>query len=286
MMDLDLRRRFFAEEIEALAGLQNGAVVDALASIPRERFLRPGPWTIRSEADFASLPRQTPDGDPRHVYHNYVVGIDPGRQLFNGQPSLLAMAIDSLGLKAGSRVLHVGAGLGYYTAILAHVVGPNGRVLAIEVDGDLAREARANLESMPGVEVRQGDASGPLNETFDGMLINAGVTHPRREWVDALACEGRMVLPLTAAMPLMGATIGKGLLVHLARKGDPSGLDARVISFVAIYSAVGLRDDGVNEKLGKALAAMPFPRLKRLRLDSHEPESGCWLHVEGGCLST
>jgi protein-L-isoaspartate(D-aspartate) O-methyltransferase len=285
-MDLDLRRRFFAEEIEAVAGLKSAAVVDALASIPRERFLRPGPWTIRSEADFGSLPRQTPDADSRHVYHNYVVGIDPARQLFNGQPSLLAMAIDSLGLRTGSRVLHVGAGLGYYTAILGHVVGPAGRVVAIEVDGDLAQEAGRNLASMPWVDVRQGDASDPLKEMFDGVLINAGVTHLRREWVEALASEGRMVVPLTAAMPAMGATIGKGLLVHLTRTSDPLGLDARVISFVAIYSAVGLRDDGMNEKLGKALAAMPFPRLKRLRLDSHEPESGCWLHVEGCCLAT
>src|SRR5206468_549663 len=49
---LETYRRFFAEEIQACAGLRNQALVEAFATIPREQFLRPGPWTTRSEADF------------------------------------------------------------------------------------------------------------------------------------------------------------------------------------------------------------------------------------------
>ena len=68
MTDLAAYRRFYAEEIQAIAGLKTPALVDALATIPRERFLGPGPWTFRSEADFAGgAPRQTPDADARHV---------------------------------------------------------------------------------------------------------------------------------------------------------------------------------------------------------------------------
>lgn len=68
------------------------------------------------------VPRRTPDGDPRHVYHNLSIAIDPERQLFNGAPSLLALCIDRLAIRSGARVLHVGCGLGYYSALMAHCV--------------------------------------------------------------------------------------------------------------------------------------------------------------------
>ena len=54
MMDLDLRRRFFAEELEAVVKLRSAALVDAFAAVPRERFLRPGPWTVLSDSPDSS----------------------------------------------------------------------------------------------------------------------------------------------------------------------------------------------------------------------------------------
>src|SRR5262245_20602351 len=156
-MDLALRRRFYAEEIEAVAKLRSAALVDALATVPRERFLRPGPWTVLADTDLASLGigparhRETPDADPARVYHNIAIAIDPSRQLFNGQPSALAPWIDALELTPGARVLHVGAGLGYYTAVMGHCVGSDGRVVAYEADETLARDAAANLDDMPWI---------------------------------------------------------------------------------------------------------------------------------------
>ncbi|MFI5177569.1 MAG: protein-L-isoaspartate O-methyltransferase [Vicinamibacterales bacterium] len=285
MTDLAMHRRFFAEEIQVASNLRNPAVVDALATVPRERFLREGPWTIRGEADFQAPPRQTADGDPRHVYHNIAVAIDPARMLFNGVPGLLAMAIDHLGLRPGGRVLHVGVGTGYYTAIAAHCVGPSGRVLGIEVDESLAAEARANLASMAWAEVRHGDGSGDLGESFDAILVNAGMTHPLESWLDALADGGRMILPLTATMPGMGP-IGKGPMVLLTRTAAADVLDARLVGFVAIYSALGLRDEPLNQRLGQALAKMPMPPLKHLRRDRHDATDTCWLHGPTSCLST
>ena len=118
MTDLSLQRQYFSEEIRICANVRTAALVDALAIIPREQFLPPGPWIIRGEDDAGGSGRATPDADPRHVYHNISVAIDPDRQLFNGGPVAVAPSIDALELKAGHRVLHIGCGLGYYTALM------------------------------------------------------------------------------------------------------------------------------------------------------------------------
>ncbi|HEY1543798.1 MAG TPA: rRNA adenine N-6-methyltransferase family protein, partial [Xanthobacteraceae bacterium] len=60
----------------------------------------------------------------------------------NGMPSLWARIFDRLGLRPDARVLQVGAGTGYYTAVLAEIVGTRGRVTAVEADGELAERAR------------------------------------------------------------------------------------------------------------------------------------------------
>jgi len=294
-LDLDRRRRFYAEELEAVCKLRSPRLVDAFAQVPRERFLAPGPWTVMADGDFlmpgagpsAMRTRATPDADPARVYHNITVAIDPSRTLFNGQPATLAVWIDALDLAPGGRVLHIGAGTGYYTAILAHCVGPSGRVVAFEVDHALAAEARGNLESMPWVEVHTGDASRAPGAAaaFDAILVNAGVTHPLAWWLDALADGARMILPLTGTMPAMG-TIGKGMVLLVTRSGDR--FDARALTMVAIYSAVGLRDDEMNARLGKALMTGPmrWAAIKTLRRDAHEADATCCLHGDGFCLST
>jgi protein-L-isoaspartate(D-aspartate) O-methyltransferase len=286
-MPIELRRRFFAEEIAALTDLKNARLVDALATVPRDAFLPAGPWRVKAEGDLFAAPRLTPDDDPRHVYHNCVVAIDPARQLFNGQPSLIAMAIDRLALEPGARVAHIGAGLGYFTALIAHTVGADGAVLAVEVDAALASAARANLRAMPWVDVRRGDAAGTTLSAggpYDAILVNAGVTHPLDDWLAALGPGGRMILPLTAALA-PGSPIGKGLLTLITAGRDADDATVRVLSFVAIYSALGLRDDARNAELGRALRANPVPPLKRLRRDAHDPADSCWFHAEGCCFS-
>jgi len=86
----DLRRRFYAEEVQAVANLETPSLVDALGIVRREQFLSAGPWVIRSEGDFGAKPRWTPSADTCHVYHNVSVGIDASRELFNGAPGIVA----------------------------------------------------------------------------------------------------------------------------------------------------------------------------------------------------
>ena len=283
-MDLALYRRFYAEEIETAARLASPALVEALAQVPREAFLPPGPWTIRSDADPAAGPRVTPDADPRRIYHNVAVALDAPRMLFNGAPALVSMAIDRLAIEPGHRVLHVGTGTGYYTALIGRLVGPQGRVLGIEVDPDLAAAARANLANMPQIAVRQGNGTAPLDEVFDAILVNAGVTHPLDGWLDALAPGGRMMLPITATMPAM-AGIGKGLLLLITRAGRASRWPVSPVMFLAIYSAIDIRDDAINHAIGVALARDPRPQLRSLRRDAHDTAETCWVHARTCCLS-
>src|SRR5262249_19227852 len=183
--DLDAQRRFYAEEIQIASNLRSTAIVDALAAVPREQFLPPGPWTIRGESDLGGPLRQTPGDDPRFVYHNVSIAIDPARMLFNGAPSVMGMAIDRAMVGPGCRVAHIGAGTGYFTALMGHCVGPTGFVLGVEADAALAERAAANLRALPSVEIRHGDGTGPMPGPLDAVLVNAGVTHPRHEWLDA-----------------------------------------------------------------------------------------------------
>jgi len=177
--DLTAVRRRFAAAIGAAAGLP-GRLVEAFATVPRERFLDPGPWVTWGDGEFA--PRTTPDADPAHVYRNQAMAIDAPRDLFNGLPSFLGRMIAELDLVPGRRVLHVGTGLGYYTAVMGDVVRPGGSVLGIEVDQGLAERARAIVLPDSPVEIRDGDGSGPFDRRFDAILVNAGVTHPQGAW--------------------------------------------------------------------------------------------------------
>ena len=282
MSTLAAQRRYLAEELETVCGLRTSALVEAFATVPREDFLPRGPWMIRSETDYLSgVTRRTPDDDARWVCHNVAVAIDPDRQLFNGAPSLLAMCIDRLALSPGQRVLHIGCGLGYYSALIARCVGPAGHVVAVEVDADLADGARQHLASLPNVSVCCGDGSQPLEETFDAVLVNCGITHPLPAWLDSLCTGGRMVAPITAALP--GTSIGKGPLLLLTKR--ETDFAAQLVTVVAIYSALGIRDAALNQRLGQTLMKGQLPRLNRLRRDPHDESGDCWLHGSGFCLS-
>src|SRR5207244_463389 len=99
------------------------------------------------------------------------------------------------------------------------------------------------------------------------LLINAGVTHPLDSWLDAMAPGGRLMLPITAAMPAMGATLGKGVASSSAAERRASLPCA--FSRWSVYSADGVRDPAMNGAIG-ALMAGParWQGVNRLRRDA------------------
>jgi len=220
-------------------------------------------------------------GEPRHLYHNVMVALDPERGLNNGHPGSLARCIDALDIKAGDRVFHVGCGAGYYTAILAEVAGPGGHVVAVEVDADLAERAKENLAQYSSVTVHSGDGAALDPGPCDAILINAGVTHPHRPWIERLNAGGRLVLPLTYAVP--GKLYGVGVMAKIV--SEPGGLSLQIVAPMAIYSCASVRDPALEEQLQKAMATGALRTLKSVRLDAHEQESECVAHGADVCLS-
>jgi protein-L-isoaspartate(D-aspartate) O-methyltransferase len=188
-------REYFAEELRSVVDLHSTAVIRAFAEVPREKFLGPGPWAIWHpyRGDYST----TQDADPRRLYHNVLVSIDRTRKLNNGMPSALAYMIEALELNGGEHVVHLGCGVGYYTAILACVVGEQGRVTAVETDPELAARASANLANWKWVHANAADGCSFEFDEADAILVNAGATHPMDYWLANLAPGGRMILPLT-----------------------------------------------------------------------------------------
>ncbi len=220
----------------------------------------------------------TEDADPRNVYHNVLITLDEAKHLNNGQPSFWGFHLDRFGIRANDHVIHLGCGTGYYSAIMAELVGPRGRITAIEIDEAIAARARAALEPWPQVTVIHGDGSDMPLETADAIIANAGATHPQPSWLAALKPGGKLLLPLAP-------TKGLGRMAYITCKSEEI-FEAQLRGGVNIYEFSGARDPGVSAQLAEALKRDQDKDVKSLRCDTHEKDENCWLHGEGWCFST
>jgi protein-L-isoaspartate(D-aspartate) O-methyltransferase len=282
--DLAAVRRAFAERLAAERGIGSPRVVAAFAAVPREEFLVPGPWlTLPDEAGY----RSTPDADPRRLYEDVAVAIDASRLLNNGAPGFLAHIFDALSIREGETVAHIGCAVGYYSALLAEIVGPGGRVIAVELDPVLCERARHHLRRWPRVEVRHADGTREPCEGVDVVWVHGGVTHPQPRWLEALAPGGRAAMPLTAIRPptRIRRVIRDhaGRILHLARRSR--GFAARFDDICGMQALLGGRDAALQEKLRRAYERGGVARVRSLRTESHEEDASCWMHRAGGCLS-
>jgi protein-L-isoaspartate(D-aspartate) O-methyltransferase len=276
-LSLEQARRWFAEDLRVLGHIGDERVVDAFAAVPRERFAGPGPWRILHRADGYWT---TPDDDPRWLCHNVLIALDEERRLNIGEPLLWATQFDRVAVNRGDRVLQIGTGSGYYTAILAELAGPDGHVDAIEIDASLAVRAAENLATWPTAEVRLGDASAPIEGRWNLIVAFAGATAPHGWWLDALADAGRMLLPMTAG----NFSLRGGFMLRVDRHGD--AFAARSAGWVGFYPCAGARNPDDEAALGEALEdPVGQQAVRRLRRDIHDKDESCWLHRDGWCLS-
>jgi protein-L-isoaspartate(D-aspartate) O-methyltransferase len=252
MSDLTSVRENYSERVCAIGKCLDPRVRAAFALVPRENFLGPGPWTIFLGPGKLE---QTPSSDPTLVYTNDLFALAPDRAINNGQPSLHAASLGLLAIAPGARVLHIGAGTGYYTAILSELVGDQGYVTAVEIEPDLATRARENLGGRNNVTLLERSGTvGPLPRS-DVIYVNAGATHPVDAWLDALNDNGRLLFPLTGENNL-------GVALLIIRQGLL--FDARAVWPVGFVPCAGARDPKAAANFENAWHNGALPNIRNL----------------------
>ena len=274
-------RRDYARKVLAAHKLDDPRLEAAFAEIRREDFLGPGPWQLFTRGDGYS---PTPDDDPVHLYQDVGVGLIPERGLNNGVPQFLAFLIHLGKLEDGEHAVHVGAGVGYYTAIMARLVGPKGKITAIEYVPELATRATANLAGSSNVRVMQGDGSAMTFEPADVVYVNAGASKPADNWLDALKDGGRLILPLAVTLVSnQGHSMTRGGIFRIVRAGD--NYSAQWMSGTAIFPCAGARDAASMTALAAAFMKGGADKVTRLYRTSDIPDDRCWVRGDGWALA-
>jgi protein-L-isoaspartate(D-aspartate) O-methyltransferase len=159
----------------------------------------------RVAAAFDATPRRDflPRGVRRRASYDGPLAIAAGQT--NSQPRTVDDMLRLLDVRAGHRVLDVGAGSGWTTALLAHLVGPTGSVLGVELEPDLVAFGSANLAgaSRPWATIRQaapGVLGDPDGAPYDRILVSAMADELPTALVEQLADDGVMVAPVAGTM--------------------------------------------------------------------------------------
>jgi protein-L-isoaspartate(D-aspartate) O-methyltransferase len=274
--ELAVVRRAFARQIMAIGNVQDERVERAFATVRREDFLGAEPWQIVLWKQKLTLPRN----DPVSIYQDVVIALAPERGVNNGSPSLHAKMLHDLAVEPGQHIAHIGAGAGYYTAMLAELAGPAGRVTAYEFDQTLAARARANLAARSNVTVVAADGARAPAETVDRIYVNFGVAAPAASWIEHLTPNGKLLFSLGVPHPDVRerfpryAAQGAALLIE--RK--PSGFGARWLYPAYYVCAEGeLAGDGDSERaLHAAFERGGIEFIKSLRWKEGFDVTRCW----------
>ena len=158
------------------------------------------------EAAFRAVPRHLflPGFDLGRVYSDVAI---PTKQLADGQaissssqPAMMAIMLEQLDLKPGQRVLEIGAGSGYNAALLAHLVGPSGSVITVDIDPEIVVGARQHLDAAGFERVQticgDGIAGLSVGAPFACIILTVGTWDIAPAWVEQLQEGGKLVLPL------------------------------------------------------------------------------------------
>jgi protein-L-isoaspartate(D-aspartate) O-methyltransferase len=172
----------FAAEREAMVerqiesrGIREPTILEAFRSVPREEFL------ADEYRDIA--------------YGDHPIPIEAGQTI--SQPYIVALMIHAAEIRAGDRVLEVGAGSGYAAAVMSRIAG---QVIAIERQPDLVEVAQERMQRLgyDNVRIVEGDGTrGWAGEApYDAILAAASGSHVPPAWVEQLADGGRIVMPV------------------------------------------------------------------------------------------
>ncbi|MGC1212913.1 MAG: methyltransferase, FxLD system [Micromonospora sp.] len=177
-------RRDLLAVVRGRGGAQDESVAEALLAVPRHVFV-PDAAVEAAYRDEAIVTKRDGDGVPVSS---------------SSQPTIMALMLDQLGVAPGHRVLEIGAGTGYNAALLAHLVGPAGEVVSVDIDPQVVDRAEVFLAAAgcPQVTVVCGDGAHgyPPAAPYDRIIATVGVWDLAPAWLDQLAPGGRIVVPL------------------------------------------------------------------------------------------
>jgi protein-L-isoaspartate(D-aspartate) O-methyltransferase len=172
------------------------------------------PSVDRVSAAFRSVPRAQflPVGSRTQASYDGPLAIGHGQT--NSQPRSVAAMLRLLDARPGDRVLDVGAGSGWTTALLAELVGPTGLVVGVELVPELAAWGEENVRRTSGSwasirEARAGVLGEPDEAPYDRILVSAEPGRLPGELLDQLADPGVMVLPVAGVMTVVHRADGE-----------------------------------------------------------------------------
>jgi protein-L-isoaspartate(D-aspartate) O-methyltransferase len=203
-------RGFYARQLACASQSIDPRLLRIFELVPREAFLPPGPWKILVAERYL----ETPSADAAYLYQNALVALDADKGINNGEPFLHASWIGAVAPQPGETVTHIGAGAGYYSAILSMLVLPAGRLNAFEIHEELAQAARRNLAPFENASVTAGNAAVLALPPSGLIYVNAGVVAPPVQWLAALRPGGRMIFPWRPS-----PAIGLAAIVRRAASG-------------------------------------------------------------------
>ena len=161
--------------------LVSGTIIDALSSIDRINFVRP-----------EELNRAYMD-NPLSIGYDQTIS----------QPYTVIFMLELLQAEKGNKVLDIGSGSGWTTALLAHIVQKEGSVLGMEKVSDLVKFGKNNIEkyNFTNAKIVQSEEElGKPEEQFDRVLVSAAARKVPDELVDQLKIGGRMVIPVQSSI--------------------------------------------------------------------------------------
>jgi protein-L-isoaspartate(D-aspartate) O-methyltransferase len=226
--DADERRRDMVERDIASRGVRDPRVLEALRTVPRERFL--------------------PERLAEFAYDDTPLPIDEGQTI--SQPLIVAVMAEAAELEPDSRVLEIGAGSGYGAAVLSRAAA---EVWTIERHELLAEQAARRLEELgydnATVVIGDGTLGLPEQAPFDAVVVTAGGPSIPEALIEQLVDGGRLIIPV-------GPESRGQRLLRVRRRGDEfDEEDLGPVRFVPLIGQQGWRNPE-----GRALV-VPRPRV-------------------------